>query len=287
MGSVRQGEQWGIITPEVRKTFAKLCARYRYSLILLRQLVITDFKLRYQGSALGYLWSLLRPLMIFLILYVVFTVFLPIGKDVPHFPQYLLLGIVLWNYFSEVTSGSVGAIVGRGDLLRKINFPRYVIILAGSFSALINLALNGVVIAVFMWLGHVEITWHALWIIPLIGELFIFALAVGFFLSALYVRFRDISYIWEVIMQGAFYATPILYPLSKIPQHYAELLLLNPMAQIIQDARHTLITPQAGTIGTVYNNRLMWLVPLGTVVVSAVWSALYFRSRSKYFAEEV
>src|SRR4051812_19118284 len=102
--------------------------RYRYSAILLRQLVVTDFKLRYQGSMLGYLWSLLRPLLMFVILYFVFTIALPVGKDVPYFPQYLLLGIILWNFFGEVTSGSVGAIVGKGDLMRKINFPKYVII---------------------------------------------------------------------------------------------------------------------------------------------------------------
>src|SRR5258707_12230224 len=97
--------------------------RYGYSIILLRQLVKTDFKLRYQGSLLGYAWSLLKPLMMFAILYVVFTVFLPVGKGVPHYPVYLLLGIVMWNYFNEVTTGSVDAIVGKSELLRKINFP--------------------------------------------------------------------------------------------------------------------------------------------------------------------
>src|SRR6185437_9679410 len=104
--------------------------RYHYSVILLRELVRTDFKLRYQGSVLGYMWSLLRPLFMFATLYIVFGVFLKAKGNIPHYPVYLLLGIVLWNYFGEVTSGSVGAIVGKGDLLRKINFPKYVIILA-------------------------------------------------------------------------------------------------------------------------------------------------------------
>lgn len=269
----------------------KFTQRYRYSIILLKQLVKTDFKLRYQGSALGYLWSLLRPLLIFVILYFVFTVFLPVGKGVPHYPVYLFLGIVLWNYFTEVTSGSVGAIVGKGELLRKINFPKYVIILAGSFSALINLGLNAIIIAIFMVIGHVSIGWQALWLIPLIIELFIASIAIAFFLSALFVRFRDISYIWEVIMQGAFYATPILYPLSKIVQEHhtiAKGLILNPMAQIIQDARHVLVTPQATTVKDVYaGNSLVWLVPIGLVIIISVISTTYFRSRSKYFAEEV
>jgi ABC-2 type transport system permease protein len=137
----------------------KLRQRYRYSVILLKQLVKTDFKLRYQGSVLGYAWSLLRPLFLFIILYIVFGVFLKAKGDIPHYPVYLLLGIVLWNYFAEVTSGGVTAIVGRGDLLRKINFPKYVIILAGSFSAFINLLINFGVIGVFMIFVHVTLSW--------------------------------------------------------------------------------------------------------------------------------
>jgi ABC-2 type transport system permease protein len=266
----------------------KLHERYRYSLILLKQLVKTDFKLRYQGSTLGYIWSLLRPLLIFLILYLVFTVFLPLGKGVPHYPVYLFTGIVFWNYFAEVTTGSVAAIVGKGDLLRKINFPKYVVILAGSFSALINLALNAVVIAIFMVIGHVGLTWHAVLLLPLIAELFVAAIALAFLLSALFVRFRDISYIWEVIMQAAFYATPILYALQRVPHKYAKFLILNPMAQIIQDARHVLITPYALTINQIYGgDKLIWLIPVGLTVLVAVGAGAYFRSQSKYFAEEV
>jgi ABC-2 type transport system permease protein len=265
-----------------------LTKRYRYSIILLKQLVKTDFKLRYQGSTLGYIWSLLRPLLLFATLYFVFAVFLNIGRGIPHYPQYLLLGIVLWNYFAEVTGGSVAAIVGKGDLLRKINFPKYVIILAGSFSAFINLLLNFVVIGFFMAMGHIGLTWHALLIIPLVAELFIFSIAVAFFLSALFVRFRDVSYIWEVVMQAAFYATPILYPLTRIPHRYAKVLILNPMAQIIQDSRHALITPQTQTIYQVYGgDHWIWAIPLGATLLIAVLAAKYFRSRSKYFAEEV
>ena len=265
-----------------------LLQRYRYPIILLKQLVKTDFKLRYQGSTLGYIWSLLRPLLLFLILYLVFTVFLPVGKGIPHYPQYLLLGIVLWNYFTEVTVGSVGAIVGKGDLMRKINFPKYIIILAGSFSALINLLLNSVVIIIFMLVGHVAVSWHALLVIPLIIELFVLALSFAFLLSALFVRFRDISYIWEVIIQAAFYATPILYALQRVPHRYAKFLILNPMAQIIQDARHALIGPYAQTINQVYGgDKLVWLIPVGTTVLVAVVGGFYFRGRSKYFAEEV
>lgn len=265
----------------------KLTERYRYSFILLRQLVITDFKLRYQGSVLGYLWSLLRPLALFAILYVVFARFLKFGDSIEHFPIYLLVGIVLWNYFIEVTSGSVSAIVGRGDLIRKINFPKYVIVLAGSFSALINLALNFIVVAVFMVINNVDITSKIVFLPILILELFVFSLAIAFFLSALFVKFRDVNYIWEVIVQGAFYATPIIYPLALIPDQAAKIVMLNPIAQIIQDVRYVLITPTTETIAQVYGSRTVRLIPLAMAIVLVLVAAWYFRKRSKYFAEEV
>jgi ABC-2 type transport system permease protein len=265
----------------------KLVQRYRYPYILLKQLVKTDFKLRYQGSFLGYIWSLLKPLAIFLILYIVFVKFLKIGDAVPHFGVYLLLGIVLWNYFVEVTVGGVGSIVNKGDLIRKINFPKYIIILAGSFSALINLFLNFIVIAFFMYLSKVDITSEVLWAPLLIFELFVFSLSIAFFLSAAFVRFRDITYIWEVAIQGAFYATPILYPLSLIPISAAKILILNPMTQIIQDMRYVLISDQTITIDQLYSSHWARLIPVGIVIISAVIASVYFRKQSKYFAEYV
>lgn len=266
----------------------KIRQRYRYSIILLKQLVKTDFKLRYQGSVLGYFWSLLRPLLIFLILYLVFTQFLKVGTGIPHYPVYLLLGIVLWNYFVEVTLGGVSSVVGKGDLLRKINFPKYVIVVAGSFSALINLAFNFIVIAIFMYFDHVPFILHDLFILPFLLELFVFSLAIAFFLSAAFVKFRDISYIWEVVIQGGFYVTPILYPLSRIPHKYAKIMILNPLAQIIQDSRHVLVTKTTINIGTLYSgDKLIWLIPTGLTLFTAVIGGWYFRSRSKFFAEEI
>ena len=226
--------------------------------------------------------------MLFLILYVVFTKLLKVGNAVPHYPVYLLLGSVLWNYFTEVTGGGVGAIVGRGDLLRKINFPKYTVILAGSFSALINLSLNFIIIAIFMIVGHVGISWHALLLIPLIIELFIASIAVAFFLSTLFVKYRDVSYIWEIILQAAFYGIPIFYPLSRLPHKYQIFVILNPIAQIIQDARYVLITPTTETISKVYHgNDWFWAIPISVTLLVAIGSATYFRKRSKYFAEEI
>lgn len=261
--------------------------KYAYSLILLRELVVTDFKLRYQSSVLGYIWSLLRPLALFAILYVVFAVFLKVGDQIPHYPTYLLTGIVLWNFFAEVTNGSVSAIVEKGGLLRKINFPKYVILLATSVSALINLAINGLVIVLFAIVFKVDISFSIIFLPLLIIELFVFALATGFLLSALFVRFRDINYVWEVFMQGLFYATPILYPLSLVPDKATYILLLNPVAQIIQDVRSIAITPETETIATIYGSPLARLMPLAIVAIIVVVAVRYFRARSKSFAEEV
>lgn len=266
----------------------RLRQRYRYSVILLRELVRTDFKIRYQNSILGYVWSLLRPLLLFVILYLVFTKFLKVGNDVPHYPVYLLLGLLFWNFFVEVTMGSVTAIVGKGDLIRKINFPKYIIILAVLMSGLINLSLTSVVIVIFMIVGHVSVSWQALLLIPLLLELIAIAVAVAFFLSTAFVRYRDMSYIWEVIIQAAFYATPILYPLTRIPHSFAKFLILNPFAQVIQDSRYVLITHSTETISTVYGgDRLIWVIPIGLTLITLIITSTYFRRHSKSFAEEV
>lgn len=262
----------------------------RRNRILLRELVVTDFKLRYQGSALGYIWSLLKPLLLFAILYVVFVQFLKFGADIEHFPVYLLLGIVMWSFFTEATSQGMQAIVSRGDLIRKINFPKYIIIISGTISALINLILNLVVVFVFVIFNGVDIKATVL-LLPLnILELYIFSLAIAFLLAALYVKYRDISHIWEVFLQGAFYATPILYPISMVVQQSelaAQLLMLNPIAQVIQDARYNLITHETARTGDLILNPYIVVVPLVIVAVSIIFATWYFKKTQKYFAENV
>ncbi|HSW75065.1 MAG TPA: ABC transporter permease [Candidatus Saccharimonadales bacterium] len=261
--------------------------RYHYSLILLKELVKTDFKLRYQGSILGYLWSLLKPLMIFMIMYVVFLKFLRFNFGVPHPTVYLFTGIITWNFFSEATGNALSSIVGKGDLLRKINFPKYVIVLASSLNALINLLLNYVVLAVFMFADHVHIGLGLLWIIPLVGELYILSLAIGFILGTLFVRLRDMAQIWEVVMQGMFYAVPMFYPIQLVPHKYAKILLLNPIAQIMQDMRHVIVSPKAMTIGMLWNSSIIRIIPVAVVLLLAVFSVQFFRKRAKFFAEEI
>ncbi len=268
----------------------RIAARYRYSVILLRELVVSDFKLRYQNSVLGYFWSLLRPFSLFVILYLVFVKVLGTGGDIPNFGVYLLVGIIVWNYFSEVTNNSVNSIVGKGDLLRKVNFPRYVIVLSGSFSALINLFFNFVIVAIFMLAANTEVSSAIVFLPLLIVELFVFSLALGFLLSALYVRYRDISFIWEVAMQGAFFATPIMYAFSLVSERSplaAKFLISNPIAQLMQDMRYMLVTPKSETLAGTFNSGIAYLIPVAIVLFTIVLAGLYFRSRAPYFAEEV
>ena len=266
-----------------------LKAKYRYSLILFRELVITDFKIRYQGSALGYLWSLLRPLFMFSILYFIFVHFLRIGAGVEYWPVAMLLGMVLWGFFSEVTSNGMNAVVSRGDLIRKINFPKYVIILASSASALINLFLNFIIIAIFMWVSGVDLQAAAL-IAPLyILEIFIFGIGLAFLLSVLQVYFRDTAYIWEIISQALFYGSAVIYPVSVVIEEnafLAKILLLNPVAQSIQDIRHVLVSDVNLTLTQLTS--IWWmLVPLGIVVVVFVFGAWLFKKHSPRFAENI
>ena len=261
----------------------------RKNRILLRELIITDFKLRYQGSALGYLWSILKPLFLFAIMYFVFGFIFNFRGDVEHFAVYLLVGIVLWSFFTEATTQGLQAIVSRGDLIRKINFPKYIIIVSGTTSALINLGFNLLVIFFFVAINGVQLTWLVVLLPVIIIELYVFALALAFFLSAFNVKYRDIGYLWEILLQALFYATPILYSISLVidKSHVvAQIMLMSPITQTIQDARYVLVSQQTTTSWTFLDGWLVW-VPIIIVVVSIVVAALYFRRSSKYFAEYV
>lgn len=258
--------------------------------VLLRELIVTDFKLRYQGSVLGYFWSLLKPLFLFAILYVVFGLYLRLGANVPHFPIYLLLGIVLWSFFTESTTQGLQAIVSRGDLIRKINFPKYIIVISGTVSALINLLLNLLVVGVFMLIGGVEITSVALVFPLIIIEIYVFSLALAFFLSAAYVKYRDIGYIWEVLLQALFYATPILYTVDMVNEKShlaAQIMMLNPVAQAIQDARYTLVTQQTQTIYDIMHQTWAIAIPFAIILICSVLATIYFKMNSRFFAENV
>jgi ABC-2 type transport system permease protein len=257
---------------------------------LLAELVRTDFKLRYQGSFLGYAWSLLRPLFIFVILYIVFVKVYPLGKGIPHYPVYLFVGIVLWNFFTEMTSQSLGSIVGRGDLIRKIRIPRWIIVFSSSISALINLGLNLVVLAVFMAINHVDLMRTVVYVPFSLLELYLFSLGVSLFLAAAFVKFRDLSYIWEVVVQAGFYLTPILYPLSKIKSvTFQKIIFINPIAQTLQDARYDVVShdPSIVTISRVFDGGWYRFLPFLVVIVVLVGGLAYFKSQASSFAENM
>lgn len=257
---------------------------------LVAELVRTDFKLRYQGSILGYAWSLLRPLLLFVILYIVFVKFLKLGDAIPHFPVYLLLGIVIWNFFNEMTVQSLGSIVGRGDLIRKIRIPRWIIVLSSSISALINLLLNLLVVILFMYINQVDFLKTSLWLPLILLEVYLFALGLSLFLAAAFVKYRDIGYIWEVILQAGFYLTPILYPLTLITNEaFQKLIILNPMAQSIQDARYAVVTHHEKVLTTdrLFSGGWYQYIPYAIVVFVLIGGIMYFRKESKYFAENI
>lgn len=267
-------------------TFANIFSKRNRA--LLRELVVTDFKLRYQGSALGYAWSLLRPLLLFLILYVVFVKFLRFGDDVPHFPVYLLLGMVLWNFFTEMTSQSLSSVVSRGDLIRKIRIPRWIVVLSSSVSALINLTLNLLVVAVFMIINGVHVAYAAVWFPVILAEIYMFALGMSLLLAAAFVKYRDLSHIWEVVLQALFYLTPILYPFTRITNELLQkLIVLNPMAQAIQDARNVLVTKNTLTIAEVFHTPFARFLPIIFSLGILLLGILYFRKEAKYFAENI
>lgn len=259
----------------------------RRNRILLRELVVTDFKLRYQGSVLGYAWSVLKPLFLFIILYIVFEKFLRLGRDIEHFPVYLLLGIVLWQFFTESTIQGLQSIINRGDLIRKINFPKYIIVISGTISALINMAINMIVVVIFCLINGVDLHLQSLLILPLLLELYIFALAIAFFLAAINVKFRDAGYLWEIFLQASFYATPILYPLQMVIKEApaaAKIIMINPVAQVVQDIRAVLVTPQTIQLYELVHNWKV-VIPFFIIVVSIIAASMYFKKSQKYFAE--
>lgn len=274
----------------MKEVFMKISNIFsRRNRILLRELVITDFKLRYQGSVLGYLWSLLKPLFLFAIMYVVFGILVRLGS-IEHYSVYLLFGIVLWSFFSEATSQGLSSIISRGDVIRKISFPKYIIVLSTTISALVNLVMNLAVVGVLMVINGVHLEWSALLTPLYIIEIYILALGLAFFLSALNVKYRDTSHIWEIIMQAAFYATPILYPLAIViskSELAAKLMMLNPIAQAVQDARYSLVTHDTITIATLFNNGWYALVPVTVVIIVFIGGTAYFKKHSKYFAENI
>lgn len=230
-------------------------------------LAATDFKLRWFGSALGYLWTLMKPLLLFGVLYVVFTEVVKFGEGVKNYPVYLLCAIVLFTYFGETTSRGVTSLVDRDNLLRKIRFPRLVIPLAVALHSLFNLGLNMIAVFVFVVAAGIEPNIDWLQLPLLVGMIVVLATGVTMMLSALYVRFRDVEPIWEVALQLLFYASPVIYVVTTIPNHDLQrLAVMNPIGAILTQMRHALVDPSAPTAITVLGGWQWLVVPTGIVV---------------------
>ena len=255
---------------------------------ILREMVATDFKVRYQGSALGYVWSLLKPLLLFAVLYVLFTYIAPIGKDVEHYGVMLLVGIVFWNFFSETTMVGASSVVAHGDLIRKVSIPRYLVVIASAISALINLGLSLIVFFIFALLNGIMPSLSWIGLVLIVIELFVLAVGLAFILATAYVKFRDITYIWEVVLQAGFYASMIIIPISIVPAYMHDWFFMNPIVQIVQDARNFLI-PDVGNI-TIWNtveHPILRLMPFILITVIALIGYKYFQARSRFFAEDI
>ena len=275
----------------MKDVIKRLQERYHYALVVFKELVKTNFKLRYQGSYLGVLWSVLQPLMLFAVMYVVFVKFLKFTDGTPTFPISLLCGTCLWQFFTESTSMGMRSIVDRGDLLRKIHFPNYIIVAATTMGSMISLAINLGVVILFGFFAHAHYTWRVITVIPSILQLDAISLGVALLRGSLYVYFRDIGHIWDVILQALFYATPIIYPLSMVQKNpefswAADFMMLMPTTQTIMDIRHNLLSPEyVPTIWTVVDNKILCLIPY-VLSVLVLWLGVHvFRKYSAKFAE--
>ena len=266
--------------------------RYGYAWVVLRGLVKTDFRLRYQGSFLGIAWSVLKPLMMFCVMYIVFGKFLRMSDGTSTYPVVLLLGIGSWQFVTESTCVGLRSVVDRGDLLRKIHFPNDIVVVSATVGAMISYLINLVVVFVFALFAHVHFTWRVL-LLPLnIAELYIITLGLTLLMATMYVYFRDIAHIWDVLQQLIFYGMPIIYPLTYVTDRgglladIARLELVNPIAQTIQDIRHNFIAPE--TQPTIWNQFDNWGIKAIPLIFAAVLIGLgvyLFRRNNRQFAE--
>jgi ABC-2 type transport system permease protein len=252
-------------------------------------LAVLEWKLRFFGSVLGYLWQLMRPLMLFGVLYAVFTQFVRFGNGVRFYPAVLLVGIVLYTFFSDATGGAVTAVLDRENLVRKVQFPRLVVPLSVILTAGFNLSFNLLAVLVFVLASGVspQVSWLAL---PLVVVgVAAFAAGPAMLLSALYVRFRDLRPIWEVFLQVMFYASPILYVIELIPSHGLQkaVVLFNPLATLLVQTRATLIDDKAPNAWDVVGGAGLLIVPALIVVGLLALGFWVFNREAPLIAEEL
>ncbi len=247
---------------------------FRRSLDLLLIIAATEFKRTYFGTALGYLWSIARPLLLFAVLLAVFTQAFHINNQVPHYAVLLLFNLTLFGFFQEATVNAVPSIVSQEAIVRKTQFPRLVIPFSVVLTALFNLGLNLIVVFVFVLAFGISPTWTWLLLPVIVVALTVITVAVSMILSSLYPRFRDLGIIWAVFSTALFYGTPVLYALDHVSSSLRSVVSLNPLAVILEIARRWVIDPHAPGPTELAGGRARLLIPAliyAAVCVLAVW----------------
>ena len=274
-------------TPATQNERAGAAPEWLRFLYIARSLAVMEFKLRYFGSVLGYLWTLGRPLLLFGVLYLVFTKIIRLGDDVPHYPVVLLIGIVLWSFFADATSSSLPSLVARETLLRKLAFPRLAIPVAATATAAANFALGLVVVLVLAVVDGVSpsVTW--LYVLPIAVGLVGFAVGVALLLSVLFVRLRDLQPIWEISLQLLFWASPIIYTIEFVPAEFREYVLWNPFAAAVQETRHQVVGAGSPSVAEVMGSVYEVLIPVGIVAAVCVVGWVTFSRLAPRVAEDL
>jgi lipopolysaccharide transport system permease protein len=250
----------------------------RNSLELVLRMALTDLKLRYQGSVLGFLWTLLKPLMQFAVLYIVFSVFMRI--KVENYQLYLLLGILIWNYIAEGTTHGMLALPQKANIIKKVYFPRIFVVVSTSLHHLFALLLSLVVFFVFFFAAGKTLPWTAPFLVVSVALLYTLVLGLSLVLSVLHLKFRDTSQIWEVMVMAGFFLSPVIYPLDVIPAQYHTLLFLNPITGLIQYARLLVLEGQLPSLaGALYVTLIS-----GGILALGIW---LFNRHAHLAAEEL
>ncbi len=263
----------------------------RRFLDLLWLMSVTEFKRAYFGTVLGYVWSLIRPLMLFGVLLFVFTQVFRVGSEIHDYPVMLLLGIVQYTFFQEATQNAVTSVVAQEGVVRKTQFPRLVIPLATVLTAFFNFCLNLIIVFVFILAWGVTPAWTWMLYPIALTMLFVLTAALSTALSVLYVRFRDVAIIWTVLAQVLFYATPILYPLG--PKGFEDptlmrLLMINPLAVIFEQVRVWILTePAAPTAAEAAGGALHLLPALAIFLVICAYAVWIFNREAPRIAEDL
>jgi ABC-2 type transport system permease protein len=260
---------------------------WRRALDLLYLISVTEFKRTYFGTVLGYVWSLARPLMLFVVLLAVFTQVFRVGSQVPHYPVLLLLNVVLFGFFQEATGTAVGSIVGQESVVRKTQFPRLVIPLAVVLTSLFNLSLNLAVVFVFVLAFGVGPMWTWLLFPVVLVLLVVITVAVSMLVASLFPRFRDIAIMWTVASTVLFYGTPVLYPLDVVPNTLRDVIMLNPLAPLFELARKWIIDPGAPGLSAVAGGFAHLLPAIFIYVGTCILAVWVFNREAPRIAEEL